>query len=129
MWTIILLILSNVFMTIAWYGHLRWPTAPLLLTIVLSWLIALPEYTLQVPANRIGQVTYKFKPSQLKVIQEVISLTVFVLFAWLFLNETPNWRTLAAFVLIGVAVWLVVFPGAAQEEAHGRAPPPAKTTG
>src|SRR6516162_11864686 len=75
MQTVILLILSNTFMTLAWYGHLKYRGAPLLLTILVSWLIALPEYALQVPANRLGYG--QFTAAQLKIIQEVISITVF----------------------------------------------------
>jgi uncharacterized protein (DUF486 family) len=105
MWTVILLILSNTFMTIAWYGHLRFRNVPIYLVIPLSWLIALPEYALQVPANRIG--SYTFTPTQLKVIQEVISLCVFAVFSFLYFQEVPTWRTVLAFVLIVIAVVLV----------------------
>jgi hypothetical protein len=77
--TVILLTLSNLFMTAAWYGHLRFRQAPLLIVILLSWLIALPEYSLQVPANRIGYG--QFTAPQLKIIQEAISITIFVLFS------------------------------------------------
>jgi uncharacterized protein (DUF486 family) len=120
--TVVLLILSNTFMTIAWYGHLKYPKSPLLLTIALSWLIALPEYTLQVPANRLGQEEYRFSPSQLKVIQEVISLTVFAVFALIYFKEVPTWRTVAAFALIVLAVFLVLPPSLGQTN---EAPPPA----
>jgi uncharacterized protein (DUF486 family) len=112
--TIILLILSNIFMTAAWYGHLKYKHAPLIVVILLSWLIALPEYSLQVPANRFGHG--RFTAPQLKIIQEVISITVFILFSILYLRETPNWRTGAAFVLIVLAVALAVFPGREQEQ-------------
>jgi uncharacterized protein (DUF486 family) len=104
--TIILLILSNAFMTVAWYGHLRFRGVPLITVILLSWLIALPEYALQVPANRFGYGL--FTGSQLKIIQEVISISVFVLFNWLYLKEAPNWRTGLAFMLILGAVFLIV---------------------
>jgi uncharacterized protein (DUF486 family) len=104
--TILLLILSNAFMTMAWYGHLRFKQVPLVTVILLSWLIALPEYALQVPANRFGYGL--FTGSQLKIIQEVISIAVFVLFNWLYLKEAPNWRTGLAFVLILGAVFLIV---------------------
>lgn len=104
-WTVLLLIASNTFMTIAWYGHLKFRDKPLAAAIVVSWLIALPEYMLQVPANRLG---YRWmSATQLKVLQEVISLSVFVVFAWLYFGESPSWRTLTAFVLITVAVGLV----------------------
>jgi uncharacterized protein (DUF486 family) len=120
--TIVLLILSNTFMTLAWYGHLKYPRAPLIFTIVLSWLIAFPEYSLQVPANRLGQEAYRFTPSQLKVIQEVISLTVFAVFALIYFKEVPTWRTAAAFVLIVLAVFLVLPPSFGKATEN---PPPA----
>jgi uncharacterized protein len=82
--TALLLIASNLFMTVAWYGHLKYPRASLSVTILVSWLIALAEYALQVPANRIGQESYHFTPTQLKVIQEVISLLVFAAFAYFY---------------------------------------------
>ena len=123
--TILLLMCSNVFMTIAWYGHLKYPKAALLGTILLSWLIALPEYALQVPANRAGQEQYGLTPTQLKVIQEVISLTVFAVFAFFYFREVPGWRAGLAFVLIVVAAYLGLPTsfGAAQHE------PPAATGG
>jgi uncharacterized protein (DUF486 family) len=92
-------------MTIAWYGHLRFRNVPIYFVIPLSWLIALPEYALQVPANRIG--SYTFTPTQLKVIQEIISLTVFAIFSFYYFEEAPTWRTVLAFVLIVMAVFLV----------------------
>ncbi|HZT81016.1 MAG TPA: DMT family protein [Gemmataceae bacterium] len=106
--TVLLLILSNTFMTMAWYGHLKFPRFPLLATILLSWLIALPEYALQVPANRLGHAGYNLTPTQLKIIQEVVSLTVFAVFAFLYFREVPTWRTLLAFVLIAGAVFLAL---------------------
>ena len=66
MWTVVLLILSNTFMTMAWYGHLKYPKAPLFATILISWLIALPEYALQVPANRLGQESSGFSPTSMR---------------------------------------------------------------
>jgi uncharacterized protein (DUF486 family) len=107
--TVLLLILSNLFMTLAWYGHLRFPRVHLLLTILISWLIALPEYALQVPANRIGY--RQFSAAQLKIIQEVISISVFVVFSLLYLQERPSWRMGVAFLLIVGAVALVVQEG------------------
>jgi len=104
--TVILLLCSNIFMTVAWYGHLKFKRWPLLLVILLSWLIALPEYALQVPANRFGYG--RFTANQLKVIQEAISITVFILFSIIYLRESPNWRTAVAFVLIIAAVILAV---------------------
>lgn len=103
--TVGLLVLSNAFMTIAWYGHLKYRDKALIVVILTSWLIALPEYALQVPANRLG--SYSLSATQLKVIQEAVSLAVFVIFAWWYLGEPPTWRTAAAFVLILFAVLLV----------------------
>ncbi len=103
--TVLLLIASNSFMTTAWYGHLKFRDQPILLVIAVSWLIALPEYALQVPANRWGYG--QFTATQLKIIQEAVSLSVFVAFAWMFLGEWPNWRTAAAMLLILAAVALV----------------------
>jgi uncharacterized protein (DUF486 family) len=102
---VFLLAASNTFMTIAWYGHLKYKQVALLTTILVSWLIALPEYALQVPANRIGHGS--FTATQLKVIQEVVSLSVFAVFAFFYLKETPSWRSVAAFLLIIAAVALV----------------------
>jgi uncharacterized protein (DUF486 family) len=111
-----LLILSNAFMTLAWYGHLRFNKLKcleswgLLGIILISWGIALFEYILQVPANRIGFKEHggPFNLIQLKVIQEVISLSVFVIFSVLaFKNESFKWNHIAAFILIVVAVYLV----------------------
>ena len=106
---ILLLVVSNIFMTIAWYGHLRFlPEGrfPLLAVILLSWGIALFEYMFQVPANRIGFRT--FSATQLKIFQEVISIGVFVVFAVLVLNERPRWNHGLAFLLIGIAAALAV---------------------
>ena len=100
--TICLLLASNVFMTIAWYGHLRFRAAPLWVAILASWLIALPEYALQVPANRLGFGT--LSAFQLKVLQEGITLVVFVGFAWLWLGEAPQLRHLLSFALLFAAV-------------------------
>ena len=93
--TVVLLTLSNVFMTFAWYGHLRYKSSPLLVAIVVSWVIALFEYCLQVPANRIGAKT--FSPDQLKVIQEVITLTVFGVFSTFYFGDKLHWNHFAAF--------------------------------
>jgi uncharacterized protein len=101
-----LLVASNAFMTVAWYGHLKFKDKSLLLVILVSWLIALPEYSFQVPANRIGYVG-GITATQLKIIQEVVSLSVFVLFAWAYLGEKPTWRTGLAFLLVAAAVALV----------------------
>jgi uncharacterized protein len=102
---VLLLVASNTFMTVAWYGHLRFKHVGLLSVILVSWLIALPEYALQVPANRRGHG--QFTATQLKVIQEVVSLSVFAVFAFFYLKEVPTWRSAVAFVLIVAAVALV----------------------
>lgn len=106
--TVLLLVLSNVFMTVAWYGHLRFKSAPLWLAILASWGIAFFEYCLMVPANRLGYG--QFNGFQLKVIQEVITLIVFAVFARLWLGEAMRWNHYAAFVLILAAVYLVFLP-------------------
>jgi len=108
MWTIVLLLFSNIFMTIAWYGHLKFKEFPLVVVIAVSWLIALPEYALQVPGNRIGQEQYNWTATQLKVIQEVISLSVFALFAFIYFREIPGWRQGLAFLLILAASFLIL---------------------
>ena len=95
MLTILLLFGSNTFMTIAWYGHLRFRDRPLLEVIVVSWLIAFAEYCLQVPANRIGYG--QFTGYQLKIIQEVITLIVFAVFAYFYLREAPRWNYILSF--------------------------------
>jgi uncharacterized protein len=100
--TVLLLLVSNVFMTFAWYGHLKYKSAPLFLAIVVSWLIAFGEYCLQVPANRIGYGT--FSAYQLKIIQEAITLGVFVLFAYGYLGERLRWNYFAAMLCIFAAV-------------------------
>lgn len=105
--TVILLSFSNVFMTFAWYYHLNKKEAwPLLLAVGLSWMIALPEYMLQVPANRMGHMNFggPFTAAQLKVIQEAITLSIFIVFAVLILNERPRINDIVAFVLIFAAV-------------------------
>ena len=102
--TVLLLVASNSFMTLAWYGHLKFRDKSLLVIVLASWVIALPEYALQVPANRIG---YGFlTATQLKILQEAISLAVFAVFAWLYFGETPTWRTGLAMVLVFAAVAL-----------------------
>lgn len=103
--TVGLLTASNLFMTLAWYGHLKFKTAPLLAVILVSWGIALFEYMLQVPANRIGYGV--FTAAQLKTLQEVISLTVFAGFSWLYLGEKLGWQHLAGFALICLGAWFV----------------------
>ncbi|MEN9722563.1 MAG: hypothetical protein RJB38_549 [Pseudomonadota bacterium] len=100
--TIFLLILSNIFMTFAWYGHLRFKSVSLISAILLSWLIALPEYALQVPANRLGHGA--LSAFQLKVLQECITLLVFMAFAWGWLGEAPQLKHFISFGLILAAV-------------------------
>jgi uncharacterized protein len=102
MLTILLLFCSNTFMTIAWYGHLRFRDRPLMLVIVVSWLIAFAEYCFQVPANRIGYG--EFSGYQLKIIQEAITLIVFAVFAYFYLREAPRWNYLLSFVCLVAAV-------------------------
>jgi uncharacterized protein len=102
---ILLLIGSNVFMTFAWYGHLKFTDRPLWLVIVVSWGIAFFEYCLQVPANRYGYAVYN--PAQLKAIQEIITLCVFVAFSVLYLGAPIKWNQLAGFALIVVAAFLI----------------------
>jgi uncharacterized protein len=97
--TILLLICSNVFMTLAWYGHLKFPHLPMLTAILIGWSIAFVEYCLAVPANRIGYF-HGFTGGQLKIIQEVITLSVFAVFAAVVLKEPIGWRYLGAFVCI-----------------------------
>ena len=106
--TIGLLIASNVFMTFAWYGHLKFKTAPLVIVILVSWGIAFFEYLLQVPANRIGYGT--FSAAELKTIQEVITLTVFVIFSAMWLGEPITWNHLAGFALIGLGAMMIFAP-------------------
>lgn len=110
--TFVLLLMSNLFMTVAWYAHLKHPDSPLWKVILVSWGIALLEYCFHVPANRIG--VERFSLMELKVMQEVLSISVFVGFAFLYFREVPRWNHIAAFVLILVAVGLVFWPGAAR---------------
>ena len=106
--TSLLLILSNVFMTFAWYGHLKFKSKPLLLVILASWGIAFFEYVLQVPANRWGNSVYT--ATQLKIIQEVITLAVFVVFATFYLGERIRWNHVVAFACILAAVAFTFLP-------------------
>ena len=113
MTTPLLLIFSNVFMTFAWYGHLKYGHGwPLWKAILVSWGIALIEYCLAVPANRWGYT--HFTGFQLKIIQEVITLAVFLVFAVLFLQEKVAWNYIVAFcLLIAAAVFAFAFKAAA----------------
>jgi len=103
--TIILLTISNVFMTFAWYGHQKHRDSPLWIAILVSWLIALAEYCFQVPANRMG--SYQFSTAQLKTIQEIITLVVFSTFSVLYLKESFKWNYLAGFVCIIAAAFFI----------------------
>jgi uncharacterized protein (DUF486 family) len=102
---VILLILSNVFMTFAWYGHLKYKSAPILIAILASWGIAFVEYCLAVPANRIGHAVYS--TAELKTMQEVITLVVFAGFSVLFLKEPLAWNHAVGFALIAAGAFFV----------------------
>ena len=101
--TVVLLIISNIFMTFAWYGHLKFKTKPLIVVIVGSWAIAFFEYMFQVPANRIGSQT--FTVTQLKILQECITLVVFTGIVYLLFGETMKWNILVSYVFIVGAVY------------------------
>jgi uncharacterized protein len=103
--TVSLLLVSNIFMTIAWYGHLKYKSAPLWGAILVSWLIASVEYCFQVPANRIGHC--QFTAAQLKTIQEVITLLVFSVFSVVYLKEQLKWNYLVGFMMMIVAVFFI----------------------
>ena len=103
--TVGLLTLSNIFMTFAWYGHLRYKGAALPLVILTSWGIAFFEYLLQVPANRVGYGY--FSAAELKAIQEIISLSVFAFFSTLYLGESLRWNHLVGFSLIVLAAFFI----------------------
>ena len=102
---VLLLIGSNIFMTFAWYGHLKYRTAPLATVILVSWGIAFFEYCLMVPANRIGAAVYS--APQLKGMQEVITLLVFAGFSFWYLGQPLKWNHWAGFALIVAAAWLI----------------------
>src|SRR5436190_18235077 len=108
MWTVVLLTISNVFMTFAWYEHLKHKTAPLWIAILVSWLIASVEYCFMVPANRIGS-NRGFSAAQLKIIQEVITLVVFSVFSVLYLKEDFRWNYAVGFLLVLAAVAVVFY--------------------
>lgn len=104
---VILLLGSNVFMTLAWYGHLNFKSSPLMLVILISWGIAFVEYCMAVPANRIGHAVYS--AAQLKTIQEVITLIVFAAFSVVVLKEPLGWNHAAGFALIAAGAGLVFY--------------------
>ena len=103
--TVLLLVISNIFMTFAWYGHLKFKDHPLFKVILISWIIAFVEYCFQVPANRIGHG--QFSAAELKTIQEVITLIVFGVFSIFYLKEPMRWNHAAGFVLIVLAVFVI----------------------
>ena len=103
--TVGLLLFSNVFMTFAWYGHLRYKGAALPVVILISWGLAFFEYLLQVPANRIGYG--HFSAAELKTIQEIISLSVFMVFSTLWLHEPMRWNHAVGFGFIVLAAWVI----------------------
>jgi len=102
---IVLLTFSNLFMTAAWYGHLKFKAAPLWLVIAISWGIAFIEYCLAVPANRYGHGYYS--AAELKSIQEIITLLVFAAFSWVYLGENIRWNHLVGFALIALAAFFI----------------------
>lgn len=102
---ILLLLLSNIFMTFAWYGHLKFPHLSLWRVVLISWLIAFFEYCLQVPANRLG--FGHFSAAELKTIQEVLSLTIFMVFSVLYLGEELKWNYILGFCLIILAAFVI----------------------
>ncbi len=103
--TILLLTISNIFMTFAWYGHLKYRGVALWKVVLISWGIAFFEYCFQVPANRIG--SYEFSAAQLKTIQEVITLSVFSIFSITYLGEPIKWNYAAGFACISLAAFFV----------------------
>ncbi|MGH9763273.1 MAG: DMT family protein [Blastocatellia bacterium] len=107
--TVILLTISNIFMTIAWYGHLKYRNEPLILAIIVSWAIALLEYTFQVPANRIGAETFTL--IQLKIMQECITLAVFTVIVFFLFGQMPKWNNLVSYgLIIGAVYFSFAFP-------------------
>jgi uncharacterized protein len=103
--TIALLLISNIFMTFAWYGHLKYKNVPLMTVVFISWLIAFFEYCFQVPANRIG--SQQFSTAQLKTIQEVITLVVFSIFSIFYMKEELRWNYLVGFLFIILAAFFI----------------------
>jgi len=103
--TVLLLVCSNVFMTLAWYGHLKFKTQPLALVVLVSWGIAFVEYCLAVPANRYGHAVYS--AAELKTIQEVVTLVVFAAFSVLYLREPLGWNHAIGFTLIAAGAAFV----------------------
>lgn len=102
-----MLLAANVFMTFAWYGHLKFKSAPLWIVIFASWGIAFFEYCIQVPANRLGHGVYNL--AELKTIQEAVTLTVFVFFSVLYMKEELKWNYVAGFAMMVCAVFLIFY--------------------
>lgn len=112
MYAILFLIISNVFMTCAWYGHLKWfKNLPMWQVIMVSWLIAFAEYCFQVPANRIGYTTEHYSAAQLKTIQEVITLATFTVFSVVVLKEKFQWNHAVGFGLLLAGAAFIFAPG------------------
>ena len=105
LWPIAMLVGSNVFMTAAWYWHLRFKEVPLFSVILISWGLAFIEYCLAVPANRYGNAVYN--PAQLKTMQEVITLVVFAIFSVVYLQQALNWNHAVGFALIAAGAFFV----------------------
>jgi uncharacterized protein (DUF486 family) len=105
--TVGLLLISNIFMTFAWYGHLKFKSSPIHFVVLISWSIAFFEYCFQVPANRIGHGY--FSAAELKTIQEVITLLVFAIFSVFYLNEPLKWNHIAGFTLIALGAFLIFY--------------------
>jgi uncharacterized protein len=103
--TVFLLTISNIFMTFAWYGHLKYKDSRLWIVILVSWMIAFAEYCFQVPANRLGHA--RFSAAQLKTIQEVITLLVFSVFSVVYLKEQLKWNYMVGFLMMIGAVFFV----------------------
>ncbi len=120
LWTVMLLLVSNVFMTFAWYGHLRHTSRALWMVVLASWGIALFEYCFQVPANRIGYQA-GLSASELKTIQEIVTLGVFVLFAASYLGERIRWNTVVGLALVALGATFVFAPWS-NRDASARAP-------
>jgi uncharacterized protein (DUF486 family) len=121
--TILLLTASNIFMTFAWYGHLKFKFLEgksMFMVILVSWAIAFFEYCLMVPANRAGYLSGDFTGYQLKIIQEAITLVVFTIFAWLVLKEKLTWNYAVSFGLVMLAVWFATAfkPGGTPPAGH-----------
>ncbi len=104
---VMMLLVANIFMTFAWYGHLKFKASPIWVVVIISWFIAFFEYCIQVPANRIGHSVYNL--AELKTIQEAITLFVFIFFSILYFKEEIKWNYIAGFALMIAAVFLVFY--------------------